>query len=223
MPCVSNRLRKIQNFCTAFVLPKPFEHWVLGSSSVLKVIGEKRMTVTVYARHGAKCPKSRERNTGQYKRCKCPLWLRWGKHDKKSARTRSWDIATKAARKLEQELELAAQWHRASKEARPHHHRVGCRSVLGRHGSAGDQRLVQGTAHAFSPSGLCQREECNLAQGCRGPIVDGVAKAFVRFAEQNGWRLIETLRLQMSKMVGLKHIGKGAFKTEPIFVFKKKP
>ncbi|MFY9562055.1 MAG: tyrosine-type recombinase/integrase [Terriglobales bacterium] len=66
------------------------------------------MTVTVYARHGAKCPKSRERNTGQYKRCKCPLWLRWGKHDKKSARTRSWDIATKAARKLEQELELAA-------------------------------------------------------------------------------------------------------------------
>ena len=49
-----------------------------------------------------------------------------------------------------------------------------------------------------------------------------LAKLFVRFAEDNGWRLIETLRLQMSKMVGLKHIGKGAFKTEPIFVFKKK-
>jgi hypothetical protein len=66
------------------------------------------MTVTVYARHGTKCSKSRDRNAGQYKRCKCPLWLRWGKHDKKSARTRSWDIATKAARKLEQELELKA-------------------------------------------------------------------------------------------------------------------
>jgi hypothetical protein len=52
--------------------------------------------------------KSRERGTGQYKRCKCPLWLRWGKDSKKSAKTRSWDIATKAARKLEQELELAA-------------------------------------------------------------------------------------------------------------------
>ena len=52
--------------------------------------------------------KIKERNAGQHKRCKCPLWLRWGKHDKKSAKTRSWDIATKAARKLEEELELAA-------------------------------------------------------------------------------------------------------------------
>lgn len=49
-----------------------------------------------------------------------------------------------------------------------------------------------------------------------------LAKVFVRFAEENGWRLIETLRLQLSKMVGLKHLGKGAFKTEPIFVFKEK-
>jgi hypothetical protein len=66
------------------------------------------MTVTVYARHSSKCSKSTEKNAGQYKRCKCPSWLRWGKHDKKSARTRSWDIATKAARKLEEELELVA-------------------------------------------------------------------------------------------------------------------
>ena len=66
------------------------------------------MTVSVYARHSSKCSKSRERGTGQFKRCKCPLWLRWGKDGKKSAKTRSWDIATKAARKLEQELELAA-------------------------------------------------------------------------------------------------------------------
>jgi len=49
-----------------------------------------------------------------------------------------------------------------------------------------------------------------------------LAKVFVRFAEDHGWRLIETLRLQMSKMVGLKHLGKSAFKSEPIFVFKKK-
>jgi site-specific recombinase XerD len=66
------------------------------------------MTVTVYARHSTKCSKSRERNAGQHKRCKCPLWLRWGKRGKKSAKTRSWDITTKAARKLEEELELAA-------------------------------------------------------------------------------------------------------------------
>jgi len=66
------------------------------------------MTVTVYARHSSKCSKSGEKGAGQYKRCKCPLWLRWGRYGKKSAKTRSWDIATKAARKLEEELELAA-------------------------------------------------------------------------------------------------------------------
>jgi site-specific recombinase XerD len=66
------------------------------------------MTVSVYARHSSKCSKSGERGAGQYKRCKCPLWLRWGKDGKKSAKTRSWDIATKAARKLEQDLELTA-------------------------------------------------------------------------------------------------------------------
>lgn len=47
-------------------------------------------------------------------------------------------------------------------------------------------------------------------------------KAFLRYAEENGWRLIETLHLQLSKMVGLKHIGKSPFKTEPIFVFSKR-
>jgi hypothetical protein len=49
-----------------------------------------------------------------------------------------------------------------------------------------------------------------------------LARVFLRYAEDNGWRLLETLHLQLSKMVGLKHIGKSAFKSEPIFVFKKK-
>jgi len=49
-----------------------------------------------------------------------------------------------------------------------------------------------------------------------------LAKVFLGYAEDNGWRLIETLHLQLSKMVGLKHIGKSPFKTEPIFVFRKK-
>jgi len=69
------------------------------------------MTVTVYARHSSQCSKSKERNAGQWKRCKCPLWLQWntsGNQFKKSAKTRSWDIATKPARKLEEALELAA-------------------------------------------------------------------------------------------------------------------
>jgi hypothetical protein len=79
-----------------------------GVFSVLKGIGET-MTVTVYARHSSKCSKSKEKNAGQWKRCKCPLWLQWnedGNQFKKSAKTRSWEIATKAARKLEGELEL---------------------------------------------------------------------------------------------------------------------
>lgn len=49
-----------------------------------------------------------------------------------------------------------------------------------------------------------------------------LAKVFARFAEDNGWRLIETLHIQLSKMVGLKHIGRSQFKTEPIFVFRKR-
>jgi hypothetical protein len=75
------------------------------------------MRVTVYARHSSKCSKSGERGAGQYKRCKCPLWLRWGRDGKKSAKTRSWDIATKTARKLEQELELEAIGEEPAKKA----------------------------------------------------------------------------------------------------------
>jgi hypothetical protein len=75
------------------------------------------MTVTVYARHSPKCSKSGQRGAGQYKRCKCRLWLRWGKNGKKSAKTRSWDIATKAARKLEEDLELAASGIESPKKA----------------------------------------------------------------------------------------------------------
>lgn len=66
------------------------------------------MVVTVYARHSARCPQSKVRRSGQYRRCKCPLWLRWGKSKKRSAGTRTWEIATKAARKLEEELEREA-------------------------------------------------------------------------------------------------------------------
>jgi hypothetical protein len=66
------------------------------------------VVVTVYARHSGKCPQSKVRHGGLHRRCKCPLWLRWGKSHKRCARTRSWEIANKAARKLEEELERAA-------------------------------------------------------------------------------------------------------------------
>jgi hypothetical protein len=55
-----------------------------------------------------------------WKRCKCHLWLQWNKEKeqfKKSAKTRSWDIATKAARKLEHDLELEAIGEEPSKKA----------------------------------------------------------------------------------------------------------
>jgi integrase/recombinase XerD len=62
--------------------------------------------VTVYARHSKKCPKSKEKNAGQHRRCNCPKWLRWGKDGKKSAKTRSWEVATRKAHKLQAELDL---------------------------------------------------------------------------------------------------------------------
>ncbi len=73
--------------------------------------------VTVYTRHSKKCPKSKEKNTGQYRRCNCPKWLRWGKKSKKSAKTRTWDVANKAARKLEEELDLKAMGIEPPKKA----------------------------------------------------------------------------------------------------------
>ena len=64
--------------------------------------------VTVYPRHSKKCQHAKEQNASQYKRCKCPKWLRWGKSGKRSAKTRIWEVANRAARKLEEELDLKA-------------------------------------------------------------------------------------------------------------------
>ena len=75
---------------------------------------------------------------------------------------------------------------------------------------------LRNCAHGLKRSGVLA---VNIASVAAFP---NLATVFLRFAEDNGWRLIETLHLQLSKMVGLKHIGKSAFKSEPIFVFKKK-
>jgi hypothetical protein len=82
------------------------------------------------------------------------------------------------------------------------------------HGFVG--ATLRNCAHGLTRNGILA---INIASVAAFPHL---AKVFVRFAEDNGWRLVETLQLQMSKMVGLKHIGKSAFKAEPIFVFKKK-
>lgn len=75
---------------------------------------------------------------------------------------------------------------------------------------------LRNCAHGLKGNGILA---INIASVAAYP---NLARVFVKFAEDNGWHLIETLRLQLSKMVGLKHIGKSAFKSEPIFVFKKK-
>jgi integrase/recombinase XerD len=67
--------------------------------------------VTVYPRHSKKCQRNKDKSARQYKRCKCPLWLEWNENGiqfRKSAKTRTWEIANKAARKLEEELDLKA-------------------------------------------------------------------------------------------------------------------
>ena len=75
---------------------------------------------------------------------------------------------------------------------------------------------LRNCAHGLKRNGILA---INIASVAAYP---NLARVFLRFAEDNGWRLIETLQLQLSKMVGLKHIGKSAFKSEPIFVFRKK-
>ena len=67
--------------------------------------------VTVYPRHSKKCQRNKDKSARQYRRCKCPPWLEWnedGNQRRKSAKTRNWEIANKAARLLEEELDLKA-------------------------------------------------------------------------------------------------------------------
>lgn len=75
---------------------------------------------------------------------------------------------------------------------------------------------LRNCAHGLKRNGVLA---INIASVAAYP---NLARVFLRYAEDNGWRLIETLHLQLSKMVGLKHIGKSPFKSEPIFVFRKK-
>lgn len=75
---------------------------------------------------------------------------------------------------------------------------------------------LRNCAHGLKRNGILA---INIASVAAYP---NLAKVFLEYAESNGWRLIETLHLQLSKMCGLKHIGESAFKSEPIFVFRKR-
>jgi hypothetical protein len=136
------------------------------------------MTVTVYARHSRKCPKSGEKGSGQYKQCKCPLWLRWGTDGKKSTKTRSWDIATRAARKLEQELELAANGIEPPKKA--DHITIE---------TAVDLYLSDMAQHALAKPTIDGLGGCSLA--CGTTLTDGASSCSrmsrLGAARKNGW------------------------------------
>jgi len=65
------------------------------------------MQVTVYTRHSATCPYLSERFS---KRCSCRKWLDYcldGTQIRESAKTRSWETATKLARKKERDYDNA--------------------------------------------------------------------------------------------------------------------
>jgi integrase/recombinase XerD len=73
------------------------------------------MNVTVWTRHSADCPHADDPN---HRRCKCPKHLSWshnGKQFRKSAKTRSWDIASKKARAIEVEHEQIAAGEKPKK------------------------------------------------------------------------------------------------------------
>src|SRR5271157_2866019 len=60
------------------------------------------MRVLIYKRHKESCP---HRDEPTYKRCGCAIWLQWnldGKQTRKSAKTRSWEMAEQKARHEEQ-------------------------------------------------------------------------------------------------------------------------
>jgi len=61
------------------------------------------MHVILYKRHKASCEHSADKT---YRRCRCVVWLEWnldGKQTRKSAKTATWELAQKKARKIEQQ------------------------------------------------------------------------------------------------------------------------
>lgn len=63
------------------------------------------MEITVYTRHNEGCPHKEDRYS---KRCSCRKWLDYmqdGKQVRESAKTRSWETATRLARQMEREYD----------------------------------------------------------------------------------------------------------------------
>jgi hypothetical protein len=75
---------------------------------------------------------------------------------------------------------------------------------------------LRNCAHGLRRNGTLALNIANVAG------YPSLARDFVAYAERNGWRLVETMRLSLSKMVGQKHKHSRSYKYEPIFIFKKK-
>ena len=66
-------------------------------------------TITVFVKHSTDCKDRFE--GGSWRRCRCRKYLRWfhdGKQHRQAVKTRSWDAAEDARRKLEQKFEAGA-------------------------------------------------------------------------------------------------------------------
>jgi site-specific recombinase XerD len=75
--------------------------------------------ITIYRRHSSDCPHWEDRF---HKRCGCPLWAQYqfqGRQVKTSLKTRSWGVADKKVRKLQNELDAIASGELLKKKSDP--------------------------------------------------------------------------------------------------------
>jgi len=77
------------------------------------------------------------------------------------------------------------------------------------------RRTLENCYFGLKPSGLLA---INIANVKSYPTLED---DFVAMATANGWRLVRTLSLALSKMMGTRGSDQDKFKFEPIFVFKK--
>jgi hypothetical protein len=77
------------------------------------------------------------------------------------------------------------------------------------------RRTLENCYFGLKPSGLLA---INIANVKSYPTLED---DFVALATANGWRLVRTLSLALSTMMGTRGAGKDKFKFEPIFVFQK--
>ena len=135
------------------------------------------MMVTVYARHAHEVSKIKRTERWAVQAVQMPSVATVGQARKEvSAKTRSWDIATKAARKLEQELELKANGIEPPKK--PDY--ITIESAADLYLGDMDQRGIKDFSKARRMLSrlrdYANRKEHHLAQGCHRTTTNRMAE-----------------------------------------------